>query len=441
MNPDPSIFPPNHPYRRGQSSGEIPKLGGLAMTSAAPAPPRPEAGPSNNGGPQGRPQPQPLQEPQRPLVQPQQPQPGPSHNQQSQAQPRGAASGLQQARPQAPPTNGAPAPPPLAKAPSAPPGPISNISTDAQSTNPPSVPPSPLKTERRQNSLNAVVTMGIRGLRSLGLPFTKSSAAVPVSSQIQVGSVKAKGEAVPPVADTASGRPNLSSSNGGQRQKGPPPGQEMESDDEDEPDNGVQLSQSLAQHKLSLFAAKQGIHATALPVPHESEELPAWAQQQQPQGAQAQQQVTVEAQVTATVAQPTPIPVMHPYNLPFSAAPATPRTVRRQMLRSEMSESLRRQLLWERKQGGIRKTSSSTMVNGEQRRQHSVLNPLRPMTAAPSMVELAPKGSQKRRESESAGESGDRRRPSNGKEDRAEQKRLAMARNRSWADDFHLTGW
>jgi len=45
------------------------------------------------------------------------------------------------------------------------------------------------------------------------------------------------------------------------------------------------------------------------------------------------------------------IPLPWPYNLPLPTAPMSPRTTRSRMLASELSESLRRNLLWERESG------------------------------------------------------------------------------------------
>jgi hypothetical protein len=110
------------------------------------------------------------------------------------------------------------------------------------------------------------------------------------------------------------------------------------------------------------------------------------------------------------------------------------------MLRNEMPESLRRQLLWERQQAGvpIRRTTSTGGGAG----RGNVLGGLRPLTTTPSMVQLRPKGSTNQDQLKG---SGDReRRASGGKEaedDMAEKKRKAMARNKSWADTYHTSGW
>ncbi|KAJ7621723.1 hypothetical protein DFH06DRAFT_1232556, partial [Mycena polygramma] len=61
-------------------------------------------------------------------------------------------------------------------------------------------------------------------------------------------------------------------------------------------------------------------------------------------------------------------PVGFPYNLPAPAPPSTPRTTRQQMLRNEMSESLRHNLLWQRK------ISRTDMVGPPPRRTKSTAN-------------------------------------------------------------------
>ncbi|KAG2112176.1 hypothetical protein BD769DRAFT_1642611 [Suillus cothurnatus] len=126
----------------------------------------------------------------------------------------------------------------------------------------------------------------------------------------------------------------------------------------------------------------------------------------------AEDHVAPAAQSTA------PIPLGHPYNLPAPALPMTPRTTRRIMLRTELSESMRRQLLWERQ------VSSTTNPAANARRANNgVLGGLRPLASTTSMGE-----------NPSATKSAEA-------QDRDERKRRAMARNRSWADDYHYSGW
>lgn len=145
---------------------------------------------------------------------------------------------------------------------------------------------------------------------------------------------------------------------------------------------------------------------------------------------------------------PTPIPVGHPYNLPPPAAPSTPRTTRRQMLQTEMSESLRRNLLWERQVSKVNLVGYRASTNGGSR--GNVLGGLKPLTTTPSMVQLRAKGEAAGNGNGAAGPSGadttqpsDRERRGSGgeAEEREERRRLAMARNKSWADDYHFKGW
>jgi len=165
-----------------------------------------------------------------------------------------------------------------------------------------------------------------------------------------------------------------------------------------------------------------------------------------------------------------PIPVYHPYNLPPPASPSTPRTTRRLMLSTELSESLRRNLLWERQvskvnlAAAVRRTAS-----GGSRLSHlgGGAQPLPPLlTTTPSMVQLLPKGTMAypnpgspvrpvRPEQESAegdggtkkerrasGGAGDHPGPSvHDEKEKVERRRVAMARNRSWANDYHFAGW
>ncbi|KAF7974472.1 hypothetical protein HWV62_12120 [Athelia sp. TMB] len=163
---------------------------------------------------------------------------------------------------------------------------------------------------------------------------------------------------------------------------------EMETDSEDDnPEDKIQVSKSIAQERLAALAGRRSIDKGQLKLqaPGPSRSHP------------------------ASVAS-APIPVGHPCNLPAPSAPSTPRTTRRQMLATELSESMRRNLLWERQ--------VSKKVMGPRRQSASTLsgNGLRPMTTLPEAT--------RREETE-----------------KTESKRRAMARNRSWADDYHYSGW
>lgn len=223
---------------------------------------------------------------------------------------------------------------------------------------------------------------------------SRSSAAVPLAAQITPMNA---------LAPSTNGAGAGASSNAAYRPKGRPQGEELETDTEEEgAENGLQLSTSLAQQKLAALAG---------PSRRRTQDQ----QTNAPSGlarakAAAQQRGTVPSVQTA------PIPLNHPYNLPAPAPPMTPRTTRRQMLSTELSESLRRNLLWERQ-------VSKVNMLGAARRGGGVLGQrLQPLTQA------HPQGQGEGQDGQPLDE-------------REERRRAAMARNRSWADDFHYAGW
>ena len=99
----------------------------------------------------------------------------------------------------------------------------------------------------------------------------------------------------------------------------------------------------------------------------------------------------------------------------------TPRTTRRQMLQTELSESLRRNLLWERQVSRINMTGRRAGVLG------SGLRPLTAMNGDGPAVAQQPHAAPQQQGQQT--------------EDKEERKRRAMARNRSWADEYHYSGW
>lgn len=114
---------------------------------------------------------------------------------------------------------------------------------------------------------------------------------------------------------------------------------EMDDDSEEEDDNKLEFSTSLAQQRLEALAVPVRMRSNDRPSVHL---LPSYHD--------------------STTKSPTgvPHPALHPYDLPGLAAPSTPRTTRRQMLATEMSESLRKNMLWERE--------SSRVESGARRR-------------------------------------------------------------------------
>ena len=102
------------------------------------------------------------------------------------------------------------------------------------------------------------------------------------------------------------------------------------------------------------------------------------------------------------------IQLNHGCNLSIPAAPMTPRTARRQMLQTELSESLRRNLLWER---------CVSRPHGAARRASIAGNGSRP-TISPDGLSGSP----------DVGETEERR-------------RRVLERCRSWAHEYHYSGW
>ena len=257
--------------------------------------------------------------------------------------------------------------------------------------------------------------------RTTGIPSTltsgKSSAALPLAAQVT---------AQAPIVHAAT-----SSNQGGYRPKGRPQGEELEdeSDSPDDPDDTIQVSHSLAQQRLAALAAKPSRRR---------------ASDNQVPTATHTSAMTATRPILPTVAT-APIPLNHPWNLPAPAPPTTPRTTRRQMLATELSESLRRNLLWERQVsktnllgnasrrnglggGGGGSRLVTTMVNGNGNAQ-----------AVPSQQQQHHQQEQEQRQQQQLRQgqgSGD-----GAQESIAERRQRALARNRTWADDFHYTGW
>jgi len=289
------------------------------------------------------------------------------------------------------------------------------------------------------------------------LKLTKSSAALPVSSQVQAGRVIANGGPSAAVASSRILNPTLTVA-GGYRHKGPPKGQEMEEDSDSELETEkIQISKSIAEQKLKSLAEKRGIRhqqvvaqpqrhpqpaagpSRVLPPPPGDEDVPDWVRVSQPHRQQEHQLRHVNGlQITPLVQPPPSVPIpLHPYNLPLPAPPTTPRTTRRQMLSTELSESLRRNLLWERQVSknnlAAMRRSSSGGVN-----QHDGLGRLQPFTTIAPVVQLHAKGTIPLDQQE------DPAKRAGGPVTEAERevmRKHAVARNRSWANEFHYAGW
>ncbi|KAG6370769.1 hypothetical protein JVT61DRAFT_10971 [Boletus reticuloceps] len=220
------------------------------------------------------------------------------------------------------------------------------------------------------------------------LSTSKSAAALPMAAQITAIS-----SSKPPSSSAMKKRQE--SEKNGYRPKGPPKEQEMEDDSGDDADDKIQMSQSVAQQKLQALLSRRSLDrgTSHLIQPHAMEVGP--------------------GMLSSTTA---PIPLGHPYNLPAAAVPMTPRTTRRRMLKTELSESMRRQLLWERQ---VSSNNNPALVA---RRATPGMGGLRPLTS---------NSSDGIRDTTRTTEA----------QDKDERRRRAMARNRSWADDYHYSGW
>jgi hypothetical protein len=248
--------------------------------------------------------------------------------------------------------------------------------------------------------------------RTTGIPSTltagKSSAALPLAARVN---------AQAPMVPAAT-----SSNHSGYRPKGRPQGEELEdeSDSPDDPDDTIQVSHSLAQQRLAALAAAKPSRRRA-------------SDNQVPTATQTSA-MTATRPILPTVAT-APIPLNHPWNLPAPAPPTTPRTTRRQMLATELSESLRRNLLWERQVSKTNLLGNGGRRNGlggggsGSRLVTTVVNGNGNAQAGPSQQ-------QQQQQHQRGQGSGD------GAQDSiAERRQRALARNRTWADDFHYTGW
>ncbi|KAF8557064.1 hypothetical protein OG21DRAFT_398937 [Imleria badia] len=220
------------------------------------------------------------------------------------------------------------------------------------------------------------------------LSTSKSAAALPMAAQINAIS-----SSKPPSSSALKWQ---ESEKNGYRPKGPPKEQEMEDDSGDDADDKIQISQSVAQQKLqALMSRRSSDRGTS---------------------SHLIQAVAMEVGPGLLSSTTAPIPLGHPYHLPAAAPPMTPRTTRRRMLKTELSESMRRQLLWERQ------VSSNTNPALVARRATQGLSGLRPTTSTSS---------------DGINDTSTRTEA----QDRDERRRRAMARNRSWTDDYHYAGW
>jgi hypothetical protein len=233
------------------------------------------------------------------------------------------------------------------------------------------------------------------------LQTSKSAAALPLAAQVTARSIAARG-GISALASAAANNGNATRGPVSPRRKGRPQGAEMEEDSDSADDNAtdtIQVSRSVAQQKLAALA---GRHASP------------------PEHLAAPPPVVRRAHTSA------PIPLSHPYNLPPPAPPSTPRTTRRQMLATEMSESLRRNLLWERQ-------VSKTNLVGVRRQSSGAIAPATTTTTTTSIVQVSARTGVQ--------ESAAQQSRNGNAQGQDERQRRAVARHRSWADDYHYSGW
>lgn len=240
------------------------------------------------------------------------------------------------------------------------------------------------------------------------LSMTRVQAAIPQATRTQVTVNN-----YPTTQINGSGaRPNDLRTGGKYRPRGRPDGAEMDDSDGEEDDNKLEVSTSLAQQRLAALVGPgrrgRSKRQNSDPPPQSNLSMSVVNHQ------------VVDHSHAVNPNNVTPIPLHHPYNLPPPTAPSTPRTTRRHMLSTELSESLRRNLLWERQ---------VSKVGGQpyQRRPVSALIPgIRPLTSV--------------NEGQASG-SGSRDTDNPKPQSKEERRKKALDRNRSWADDFHTAGW
>ncbi|KAI0342850.1 hypothetical protein BDW22DRAFT_159012 [Trametopsis cervina] len=239
--------------------------------------------------------------------------------------------------------------------------------------------PSLFPPEHPYRSSHGALQFGKQGGR---LPPSRSAAALPLTAMMTPMTVHAP---LTNGADSGNAGPS------GYRPKGRPQDEELETDTEEEGgENGLELSRSLAQQKLAQLAGPSRRR-----VSDQQANAPSGLTQSklQHQGQRHPQRSAMTSVATA------PLPLNHPYNLPAPAPPMTAHTTRRTMLSRELSESLRRNLLWERQ---ITKANQLAVARRQRLQPLTTVNPPQPV-------------------------------------DEREERR--MARNRSWADDYHQVGW
>ncbi|KAF8901522.1 hypothetical protein CPB84DRAFT_1777530 [Gymnopilus junonius] len=282
------------------------------------------------------------------------------------------------------------------------------------------------------------------------LQRNKSVTATPLSLPVLAGRVSIK---APPSIDLSSTMPI-----------------DVHGLSEEEAELEIQVSKSAVQDKLKVLTRQQGIvpnirNADANPaISHAShgddDNVPQWAKISLPpqhlstsNRSQGQTQnrrlrkdlrfVELGYERLSNNQTAISIPLDYPYDLPITAPPSTPRTTRRLMLSTELPESLRRNLLWERQVNKVNSTSLKRSGSGGGS-NYSVLADHKSLTASPSIAQLDANGTDmpdnfKNDDAESrrtAGGLGEQDRL-----ERGEKKGKVATRSKSWVNDYHYSGW
>lgn len=251
-----------------------------------------------------------------------------------------------------------------------------------------------------------------------GLQMSRASAAGPVAANVTVQGSSVIVSPTMQVPGNPTQRSNL-------RLKGRPDNEELEeSSGEEDNENRLPMASSLAMQKLAAFTERQ---QQSRQNRQQQQQTQAQAQdeapQQRPQMTRAHTAIGTTSQLPtppipeeepipsrSMAAASAPIPFLYPYDqMPVPMPVLSPRRNRLTMLSNELPESLRRNLLWERQvnkhrpMGGAMRTHGGLGGGGRVAPDTS----LGPTTA----------------------------------ENYEERLRIAKARNKSWADEFHGAGW
>ncbi|CAE6427299.1 unnamed protein product [Rhizoctonia solani] len=225
------------------------------------------------------------------------------------------------------------------------------------------------------------------------LQTSRSTVAVPKAATVTADQVTTH------VSVDPTGRAVGGSGSRGLRLQGRPQGDVDEEGSTDE-ENPIpnELSKTYAQRRLEALATRARV-----PPPPPMEQV---------------RRSEASAPTSALAPRPTPQQpqATMPYNMDVRPI-HSPRTVRRKMIAGELSESLRRNLMWER--------TSTRFAMGAGAHGSG----LKPLTGARPGIQ--PTNSER-------GTGGSR---SGAEDDERTERRLALARNKSWANDFHHAGW